>query len=135
MAGTWYARMNRVLEQDKPATLLGEWPQGPALFIRVTWETLPVLYGVAGLAVDSRIWQGSAIDQARALDAIEQQTTEPPLTADEVARQYGAQYRVLDGQTLEVQEGPGLGAPPWEFRLVPGPDGGAVLEARSMEGV
>ena len=124
------------LSGPKNAGEVGPWPASPVLFWPVTYGTLRVLMGMGELMNDERAWKGAAAAIAQALETLDQQLSEPPLTLAEVCGMcdggYGALFQLV-GADLQEQQGAGLPPPPWEFRIVAGTDGTYTWEYRHHE--
>lgn len=104
----------------------------PFLFLPVKLGWLPFIRGAFNYWSEQRKYTGTAQEIDEAVQSALEQELVDALTVQEVAAQYGATFRVLDGTTLEVAEQEQEVPPPWEFRLVNAP-GGAILEFRSKQ--
>lgn len=126
---------NTIAFSKPDAARVGQWGESETL-LRCPRGLRPFL---AALIFFDRVeaWSGEAeaIENARQVVreflAQQTQTEEDILTA---CPWYGANFRLTEEGMLEAEQGLNLVPPPWRFRLVALPGGGATLQFETDEG-
>jgi hypothetical protein len=124
----------RIYLTPKDHTEVGS-PFEPTFYLEVSYQMAAFITGLLLKIATPRYWLGTEGEVEAAIQTITEQAARPLLTQGEICGVplYGADYRIITGDLLQSLQGEGLPPPPWEFRVVPQPDGSVMLQFRTME--
>lgn len=120
----------------KPASAIGSY-ETLDYYLRVPEGLGPAVRGGTAQWDNEYLWYGTSEEIEQAIETIRRFLAQPGETLEEILTAcpwYGANFRINETTgELEAQQGLNLPPPPWEFRLVSEPGGGANLEFRTQE--
>ena len=107
----------------------------PTFFLPTTVEMARFIKGMLEYVYDKDLWSGTDEQVRNTLSIIALQIGEVLKTQGEVcgSQSWGADFRIVDHDRLEVMQGLGLPTPPWEFRTRQDEGSAVALEYRSIQ--